>query len=55
MLTSRGKGVAVVQSLEEYEKVIDQCDFMRGVVQGSSEIDAGKGIDMDEVKNKLGL
>jgi len=55
LLTSRGKGVAVVQSLEDYEKGIDECDFMRAVVQGVAEIDDGKGIGLEEVKNKLGL
>jgi len=55
LLTSRGKGVAVLQSLEDYEKGIDECDFMRAVVQGVAEIDEGKGIALEEVKNKLGL
>ncbi len=55
LLTSRGKGVAVVQSLEDYEKGVDECEFMRAVVQGVTEIDEGKAIALEEVKNKLGL
>ena len=55
LLTSRGKGVAVVQSLEDYEKGVDACEFMRAVVQGVAEIDEGKAITLEEVKNKLGL
>ena len=55
LLTSRGKGVAVVQSLEDYEKGVDKCEFMRAVMQGVTEIDEGKAIALEEVKNKLGL
>jgi len=55
LLTSRGKGVAVVQSLEDYEKGVDECNFMRAVMQGTAEIDAGKGIELEEVKSQFGL
>ncbi len=55
LLTSRGKGVAVVQSLEDYEKGVDECNFMRAVMQGIAEIDAGKGIKLEEVKSQMGL
>jgi len=55
LLTSRGKGVAVVQSLEDYEKSVDECEFMRAVVQGVTEIDEGTAIGLEAVKNKLGL
>lgn len=55
LLTSRGKGVAVIQSLEDFEKAEEERHFMRAVMQGSAEIDAGKGIPLDEVTRKLGL
>jgi prevent-host-death family protein len=55
LLTSRGRGVAVIQSLEDYEKSMDACDFMRAVVQGVAEIDEGKSLGLEEVKNTLGL
>jgi len=55
LLTSRGKGVAVLQSLEDFERTEEECYFMRAVVRGSIEIDAGQGIPIEEVKHKLGL
>ncbi|MDQ6950198.1 MAG: type II toxin-antitoxin system Phd/YefM family antitoxin [Mariprofundales bacterium] len=55
LLTSRGKGVAVIQSLKDYEKDAEERDFMRAVMQGSSEIDAGKGSHLTEVESRLGL
>ncbi|PJA32561.1 MAG: prevent-host-death family protein [Zetaproteobacteria bacterium CG_4_9_14_3_um_filter_53_7] len=55
LLTSRGKGVAVLQSLEDFEKAEEERRFMRAVMQGNSEIDAGQGISVDEVKLRLGL
>ena len=33
LLTSRGRGVAVVQSLKDYETEVEEQAFLRGVVQ----------------------
>jgi len=55
LLTSRGKGVAVIQSLDDFEKAEEERRFMRAVIQGSAEIDAGKGIPLAEVEKRLGL
>jgi len=55
LLTSRGKGVAVLQSLDDFEKAEEERRFMRAVIQGAAEIDAGKGISADEVQHRLGL
>jgi prevent-host-death family protein len=35
-LTSRGRGVAVVQSLSEYERREEERQFMRAVLEGLS-------------------
>lgn len=55
LLTSRGKGVAVIQSLEDFEKAEEERRFMRAVIQGNAEIDAGKGIPLAEARKRLGL
>jgi len=55
LLTSRGRGVAVVQALSEYEADGEERAFMRSVVAGLVELDAGLDIDIDEVKRRLGL
>ncbi len=55
LLTSRGRGVAVVQGLEEYENLEEERAFMKAVAQGLVEIKEGKEQDLDDVKKKLGI
>ena len=55
LLTSRGKGVAVLQSLEDFEKAAEEREFMRAVMRGAVEIDAGKGIPISAVRDRLGF
>ncbi|VAW66926.1 Prevent host death protein, Phd antitoxin [hydrothermal vent metagenome] len=55
LLTSRGRGVAVVQGLEEYEKHEEERAFMKAVTQGLMEIKEGREQSLEDVKNKLGI
>ena len=55
LLTSRGRGVAVVQGLEEYENLEEERAFMKAVAQGLMEIKEGKEQVLEEVKKKLGI
>jgi prevent-host-death family protein len=55
LLTSRGRGVAVIQGLDEYEKNEEERAFMRAVTTGMMEIKEGKELELDEVKKKLGI
>ena len=55
LLTSHGRGVAVVQALSEYEAAQEERDFMRAVVTGLADIEAGCVVPMSEVKRRLGL
>lgn len=55
LLTSRGRGVAVVQGLDEYEQNIEEREFMRAVAQGLMEIKEGRELELDDVKKKLGI
>ena len=55
LLTSRGRGVAVVQSIADYEKTEEEQAFMRAVVSGLADLDAGREISLAEVKTRLGL
>ena len=55
LLTSRGRGVAVVQGLAEYEKNQEEREFMKAVAQGLMEINEGNELEFDEVKRKLGI
>lgn len=53
LLTSRGRGVAVVQGLEEYENLEEEREFMKAVTQGLLEIKEGKEVNLADVKKKL--
>jgi prevent-host-death family protein len=55
LLTSRGRGVAVVQNLRDFEKAEEECSFMRAVVKGMVELDQGRETSLAEVKKRLGL
>ena len=55
LLTSRGKGVAVVQSLEEYEAAQEERAFIRSVSQGMADLKAGRTMTLDELDQRLGL
>lgn len=55
LLTSRGRGVAVVQSLSEYERAVEEREFMRAVVQGLADLESGRELDLAAVKKRLRL
>lgn len=55
LLTSRGRGIAIVQGLDEYEKKEEEKEFMKAIAQGLMDIKEGDEIGLDEVKTKLGL
>jgi prevent-host-death family protein len=55
LLTSRGRGVAVVQALSEYEADSEERSFLRDVVEGLMDLEAGRELDLAEVKRRLGL
>lgn len=55
LLTSRGRGVAVVQGLEDYENIKEELEFVKAVAQGLMEIKEGEVSDISDVKKQLGL
>ena len=55
LLTSRGRGVAVVQSVADYEKSEEERAFMRAVIAGLADLEAGRELSLDEAKARLGL
>ena len=54
-LTNRGRGVAVVQSLKDYETEVEERAFLRGVVQGLMDLEEGREMNLSDVKKHLGL
>ena len=55
LLSSRGRGVAVVQSVVDYETSQEERAFMRAVVQGLADLQAGREVSIEEANHRLGL
>jgi len=53
--TSRGRGVVVVQSLGDYEAVEEERAFMRAVVAGLADLEAGRDVSLARAKARFGL
>ncbi|MDE2978447.1 MAG: type II toxin-antitoxin system Phd/YefM family antitoxin [Acidobacteriota bacterium] len=49
LLTSRGRRVAVLQSLAEYEKAQDERSFLYAVVEGLASAEQGRELTLTEV------
>jgi len=55
LLTSRGRGVAVVQTLPEFEAAQEEREFMRAVVSGLFDLEESREVSADDAKRRLGL
>ena len=55
LLTNKGRGVAVVQSLKDYETEAEERDFLKAVVQGLVDIEEGRTTSLADVKKRFGL
>ncbi len=55
LLTSRGRGIAVMQGLEEFESHEEERAFVKAIAQGLLEVQEGKVQTIDDVKRKLGI
>ena len=55
LLTSRGRGVAVMQSLDDFEQAEEEKAFMRAIVEGLDDLDNHREVSLDAAKSRLGL
>lgn len=55
LLTSRGRGVAVVQAVADFEADQEERQFLRGVVQGLLDLEEGRELSLADVKQRLNL
>ena len=53
LITSRGRGVAVVQSLKDYEAESEERNFLKAVVQGLVDIDQGRTASLADARKRL--
>lgn len=55
LLTKRGRGVAVVQSVRDYEAAEEERSFMRSVIAGLADLESGREVSLASAKGRLGL
>jgi prevent-host-death family protein len=55
LLTSRGRGVAVVQAVSDFEASQEEREFMRAVIEGLSDLDQGRELSLEDARRRLGL
>jgi len=55
LLTNRGRGVAVVQGLDEFEKQQEELAFVKAIAQGLMDIKEGNTVSLADAKKKLGI
>jgi prevent-host-death family protein len=53
VVTQRGRIVAVMQTLESYEKTQQEHAVLKGILEGELDFAEGKTFTFDEVKAKL--
>lgn len=55
LLTSRGRGIAVVQGVDDYEKTAEELRFVKAVAKGLADVRDGNTVTLDEAKKTLGI
>ncbi|PKM29585.1 MAG: prevent-host-death family protein [Gammaproteobacteria bacterium HGW-Gammaproteobacteria-11] len=55
LLTSRGRGIAVVQGLEDYERTAEELRFVKAVARGLMDVREGNTVSLEDVKKTLGI
>ena len=55
LLTSRGRGIAVVQDLEGYENNREELAFVKAIAQGLMDIKQNDSMSLSEIKKSLGI
>lgn len=53
LLTSRGRGVAVVQALHDYESDVEERALMKAVVKGMVDLEEGREMSLADAKKHL--
>ena len=55
LLTNRGRGVAVVQALSDFESDSEERTFMRAVLKGIVDFEEGRELSFEEAKKYLNI
>lgn len=55
VLTSRGRGVAVVQALGDFEADSEERAFMKAIVKGMVDLEEGRELSLEDAKKHLNI
>ena len=55
LLTSRGRGIAVVQGLEDYERTAEELRFVKAVARGLMDVREGNTVSLEDAKKTLSI
>ncbi len=55
VLTNRGRGVAVLQALSDFESDSEERTFMRAVLKGMVDLEEGRELSFEEAKKYLNI
>jgi len=55
LLTSRGRGIAVVQGLEDYERTAEELRFVKAVARGVMDVREGNTVSLEDARKTLGI
>ncbi len=55
LLTSRGRGVAVVQGLKDYERMAEELRFVKAVAEGLMDVREGNTLSLEDARKALGI
>ncbi|ERS86487.1 MULTISPECIES: type II toxin-antitoxin system Phd/YefM family antitoxin [Marinobacter] len=55
LLTSRGRGIAVVQGLEDYERTAEELRFVKAVARGLMDVREGNTVSLEDARKTLGI
>ena len=55
LLTSRGRGIAVVQGLEDYERTAEELRFVKAVARGLMDVREGNTVSLEDAKKTVGI
>lgn len=55
LLTSRGRGIAVVQGLEDFERTAEELRFVKAVAKGLMDVREGNTVLLEDARKMLGI
>ena len=55
LITSHGRGIAVVQGLDDFERTAEELSLLKAVVHGLIDVREGHTVSLKEAKITLGI